>query len=83
MTPGKFRLAAFSVLFLAVFLFSSLSQASSLFESGSSRFSSWLSNSDNKVTFLPPDQAFKVDAWVEGSQIFARWDIEPGYYLYR
>ncbi|MBE0505394.1 MAG: protein-disulfide reductase DsbD [Marinospirillum sp.] len=83
MTPGKFRPAVFSVLFLAVFLLSSLSQASSLFESGSSRFGSWLSNSGSKTTFLPPDQAFKVDAWVEGSQIFARWDIEPGYYLYR
>ena len=83
MTPGKFRPVLNTLLVLAALLFLSPLQASSLFESGSSRFSSWLSNSDNKAEFLQPDQAFKADAWIEGSQIFARWDIEPGYYLYR
>lgn len=83
MTPGKFRPVLNTLLVLAALLFLSPLQASSLFESGSSRFSSWLSNSDNKAEFLPPDQAFKADAWIESSQIFARWDIEPGYYLYR
>lgn len=83
MTPGTFRPVLNTLLVLAALLFLSPLQASSLFESGSSRFSSWLSNSDNKAAFLPPDQAFKADAWIEGSQIFARWDIEPGYYLYR
>jgi thiol:disulfide interchange protein DsbD len=35
-------------------------------------------------TFLPPHQAFKPDARVTGSdQIEVRFDIQPGYYLYR
>lgn len=84
MIPGNFRRSVFSLLLLTALLLSTLAQASSLFESGASRFNSWLSNnSGTQASFLPPDQAFKADAWIEGSQIFARWDIEPGYYLYQ
>lgn len=33
--------------------------------------------------FLPVDEAFVPDAWVEGDAITLAWRIAPGYYLYR
>ena len=59
------------------------SHAGSLFEQGSSRFGSWFSDGGGQADFLRPEQAFKPQAWVEGSQVFVRWDIELGYYLYQ
>ncbi len=73
----------FFILGLTLLLSISSVQASSLFEQGASRFGSWFSDSDTKQDFLRPEQAFKPQAWVEGNQIFVRWDIEPGYYLYQ
>lgn len=75
----------FLALFLSLFsvFVSPYSQAGSLFEKGSARFSSWFSDSSSSPRFLRPEQAFKPQAWVEGSQLFVRWDIEPGYYLYQ
>ncbi len=32
---------------------------------------------------LPPEQAFSLQAWVEGDQIIAEYRIAPGYYMYR
>ncbi len=32
---------------------------------------------------LPPEQAFKLQAWVENSQVIAEYTIAPGYYMYR
>ncbi len=32
---------------------------------------------------LPPDQAFSLQAWVEGDMIRAEYTIAPGYYMYR
>lgn len=52
-------------------------------QQSSNRFTSWLSNSPSQPEFLPPEQAFKTQAWVEGSQVFVLWDITPGYYLYK
>ncbi|SFB81333.1 thiol:disulfide interchange protein DsbD [Marinospirillum celere] len=70
-----------SLTLLSLLLISS-SQAGSLFEKGTSRFNSWFSDSSQQSEFLRPEQAFKPEAWIEGSQLFVRWDIEPGYYLY-
>ena len=33
--------------------------------------------------FLPPEQAFKFSARMEGNEIEVRYDIAPGYYMYR
>jgi len=33
--------------------------------------------------FLPPEQAFKFSARMQGSEIEVRYDIAPGYYMYR
>ncbi|SFX66737.1 protein-disulfide reductase DsbD [Marinospirillum alkaliphilum] len=80
--PARLR---HSLLLLLLFFTFASAQASSLFDSGNSnRFSSWLSNSSNsQPRFLPPEQAFQAQARVDGSQVFVRWQIEPGYYLYR
>jgi len=32
---------------------------------------------------LPPEQAFKLQAWVEGDSVIAEYRIAPGYYMYR
>ncbi len=32
---------------------------------------------------LPPEQAFNLQAWVEGDNIIAKYTIAPGYYMYR
>lgn len=32
---------------------------------------------------LPPEQAFKLQAWVEGNAVIAEYRIAPGYYMYR
>jgi thiol:disulfide interchange protein DsbD len=32
---------------------------------------------------LPPEQAFRYTAGVQGDEIIVDWSIEPGYYLYR
>jgi len=37
----------------------------------------------NESDFLPPDAAFRVSAWVDGSVVRVRWVIADGYYLYR
>ncbi|MDR9467461.1 protein-disulfide reductase DsbD [Marinospirillum sp.] len=68
---------------LALTLGFSSVHADSLFEKGSERFGSWFSDSSGKEDFLSPEQAFQSEAWVEGSQVFIRWDIAEGYYLYR
>ncbi|MFY8273965.1 protein-disulfide reductase DsbD [Pseudoalteromonas sp. SSDWG2] len=62
-------------LLLLTLLFSSLSFASN------SVLSSLLEPSQN--TFLPVDEAFKVDFDQQGSTLFVGWDIAPGYYLYK
>ena len=33
--------------------------------------------------FLPPEQAFKFSAHMEGAEVVVRYDIAPGYYMYR
>ena len=37
----------------------------------------------NETDFLPPDTAFRVNAWIEGNAVRVRWVIADGYYLYR
>jgi len=37
----------------------------------------------NDTDFLPPDTAFRVNAWVDGNAVRVRWVIADGYYLYR
>ena len=32
---------------------------------------------------LPPEQAFRLVAWMEGDRLIAEYDIAPGYYMYR
>ena len=32
---------------------------------------------------LPPEKAFSLQAWVEGDKVIAKYDIAPGYYMYR
>ncbi len=51
---------------------------------------SWANNSvldsllnTQATTFLPVDQAFKLDFDQQGETLFIGWDIEPGYYLYK
>jgi thiol:disulfide interchange protein DsbD len=44
----------------------------------------WMRGIDsNESDFLPPDAAFRVSAWVDGSVVRVRWIIADGYYLYR
>jgi len=44
----------------------------------------WLRGTDsNESDFLPPDEAFRVSAHVDGGVIRIRWLIAGGYYLYR
>ncbi|RTR07180.1 protein-disulfide reductase DsbD [Halomonas nitroreducens] len=38
---------------------------------------------DQQDDFLPPDQAFQLQARRDGQDIRLSWDIAPGYYLYR
>lgn len=38
---------------------------------------------NNQNDFLPPDEAFRVSARIEGDLIRVRWVIADGYYLYR
>lgn len=38
---------------------------------------------DNRSDFLPPDEAFRVSARVDGEVIHIRWVIADGYYLYK
>ena len=63
------------VLFLLTLAFSSLSWANN------SVLNSLLEPS--KSTFLPVEQAFKLDFDQQGDTLFVGWDIEPGYYLYK
>lgn len=81
-TSLRQRLVFLGSLLLILGLSFSSVQAGSLFEKGSARFSSWFSDSSSKQNFLPPEEAFQSEAWVEGSQIFIRWDIADDYYLY-
>lgn len=81
-TSRRLNFQAFCLLFFTL-VFSSASQASSLFEQGSQRFGSWFSDSSDASEFLRPEEAFKPHVWIEGSQVFVRWDIEPNYYLYQ
>ena len=37
----------------------------------------------NEADFLPPDQAFRVSAVIDGPLLRVRWVIADGYYLYR
>ncbi len=32
---------------------------------------------------LPPEQAFALEAWLDGDRLFAEYTIAPGYYMYR
>ncbi len=32
---------------------------------------------------LPPEEAFRLSAWVEGNDLVAEYQIAPGYYMYR
>jgi thioredoxin:protein disulfide reductase len=36
-----------------------------------------------KDDFLPPEQAYRYSARVQGDQLLVTWNIEPGYYLYK
>ncbi|GLR64756.1 protein-disulfide reductase DsbD [Marinospirillum insulare] len=85
MTLGKHALSRLLLLVLLGFLAvaSTNLAANPLNKESGNRFTSWLSNSSSQPEFLPPEQAFKAQAWVEGSQVFVLWDIEPGYYLYK
>ncbi|HKM14347.1 MAG TPA: protein-disulfide reductase DsbD [Marinospirillum sp.] len=73
----------FFLLSFWLFLTATSLAANPLNNEGSSRFTSWLSGSPSQPEFLSPEQAFKPQAWVEGSQVFVRWDIASGYYLYQ
>jgi thiol:disulfide interchange protein DsbD len=44
----------------------------------------WMRGIESSETdFLPPDVAFRVNAWVDGNVVRVRWVIADGYYLYR
>jgi len=64
-------------------VFSTYTTANPLNKENTNRLTSWLSNSSSQPEFLSPEQAFKAQAWVEGSQVFVLWDIAPNYYLYQ
>lgn len=85
MTLGK--RPTFSLLFLLLIsfwvIFSTNLAANPLSKDSGNRFTSWLSNTPSQPEFLSPEQAFKPQAWIEGSQVFVRWDIASGYYLYQ
>jgi len=85
MTLGKLYTSRFSLLLFLCWLaiVSTSLAANPLSKESGNRFTSWLSNSPSQPEFLSPEQAFKAQAWVEGSQVFVLWDIEPGYYLYK
>jgi thiol:disulfide interchange protein DsbD len=36
-----------------------------------------------KDDFLPPEQAYRYTVAAEGDRIVVRWQVEPGYYLYK
>lgn len=87
MTPTLFSTST-RWLRLGLMLFSLLlitlaeAQASAWNNNTPGRFSSWLSNGSSPQ-FLPAERAFQPEAWIEGRQVFVRWSIEPGYYLYQ
>jgi thiol:disulfide interchange protein DsbD len=44
----------------------------------------WMrATASNQADFLPPDEAFRLSAHVEGGVLKVRWVIADGYYLYR
>ena len=71
----------FKKLFIVyIFLFSYSANAINIEESLSNIFSSV--SSGNEV--LHPDDAFKVDVIiVSNEKLLLKWQIEPGYYLYK
>lgn len=85
MTLGKrFTYPLLLLLLISVLaLFSANLAANPLSKESGNRFTSWLSNSPSQPEFLSPEQAFKPQAWIKGSQVFVRWDIASGYYLYQ
>src|SRR5690554_7968025 len=85
MTLGKLSTSRFSILLFLCWLtiVSTSLSANPLSKESGNRFTSWLSNSPSQPEFLSPEQAFKAQAWVEGSQVFVLWDIAPNYYLYQ
>lgn len=85
MTLGKFSSSRFFLFLLLCWLVvaSSSLTANPLSKESGNRFTSWLSNSSSQPEFLRPEEAFKAQAWVEGSQVFVLWDIAPNYYLYQ
>ena len=43
----------------------------------------WIQTASAKDDFLPPEQAYRYTARVEGDRVIVAWNIEPGYYLYK
>ncbi|WP_027847633.1 protein-disulfide reductase DsbD [Marinospirillum minutulum] len=85
MTLGKLSPSRIVLLFILCWLTITTSNltANPLSKENGNRFTSWLSNSSSQPEFLRPEEAFKAQAWVEGSQVFVLWDIAPNYYLYQ
>lgn len=85
MTLGKFSTKRFFLLLMLCWLAIASSNlvANPLSKESGNRFTSWLSNSSSQPEFLRPEQAFKIQTRVEGSQVFVTWNIAPGYYLYQ
>lgn len=59
----------FSIMLLAAF--TSTSALAGLFDNNA------------EPEFLSADQAFRHSSWIEQGKVKARWEIEPGYYLYK
>ena len=68
-----FRLVA--VFFLLTFSLFVLSEESSLW--------GLFTSEDRNEKFLPPDEAFQLDAIIEEKAVLIRWQIAEGYYLYK
>ena len=68
-----FRLVA--VFFLLTFSLFVSSEESSLW--------GLFTSEDRNEKFLPPDEAFQLDAIIEEKAVLIRWQIAEGYYLYK
>ncbi len=69
------------LLFACASIISSVAQAAG-FEDLSQALNGALGSSPEQE-FLPPDQAFRLDARIESGVLLASWTIVEGYYLYR
>ena len=70
------------MLFRLVAIFSFLISSS---HAAAQDYSFWdvFPSEDRKEKFLPPDEAFQLDAIIEEKALLIRWQIAEGYYLYK